>query len=267
MNAAIVDSCPKIPKHIAIIMDGNGRWAKARALPRAMGHRQGMEALKRTLRTARERGVEYLTVYAFSAENWGRPESEISDLMELLRIYIRAELAELHRDGVRLKFIGDHARLPEDVRALIHDAAKLTAENTAGTLVIALSYGARQEILRAAQRLAEQGGAITEETFSAVLDTAGIPDPDLLIRTSGEMRLSNFLLWQTAYTEFVFYRYIVAGFWRQGSRCRAERISTKGAPLWQTRSIGAVNFGRWCPPRGARRSKIISFNAVCWAPC
>ncbi len=194
----------KAPCHIAIIMDGNGRWAKARALPRAMGHRQGMEALKRTLRAVRERGVEYLTVYAFSAENWDRPEEEISDLMELLRIYIRAELAELHRDGVRLRFIGDLARLPADVRKMINEAAELTAQNTSGTLVVALSYGARQEIIRAARRLAEQGAAMNEENFAAALDTAGIPDPDLLIRTSGEMRLSNFLLWQTAYTEFVF---------------------------------------------------------------
>jgi len=195
---------PAIPRHIAIIMDGNGRWAAARGMPRALGHRQGMEALKRTLKAVCERGVEILTVYAFSAENWDRPESEISDLMELLRLYIRAELAELHRDGVRLRFIGDHARLPEDVQTMIAEAARLTAQNTAGTLVIALSYGSRQEIIRAVQRLAGQGMPITEESFAGALDTAGIPDPDLLIRTSGEMRLSNFLLWQTAYTEFVF---------------------------------------------------------------
>lgn len=204
-------NAPRIPRHIAIIMDGNGRWANSRGLPRAMGHRQGMEALKRTLRATRERGVEYLTIYAFSAENWSRPESEISDLMELLRIYIRAELAELHRDGVRLRFIGDHARLPGDVQNLITDAAKLTEHNTSGTLVIALSYGARQEIVRAAQKLAADAtegkispNDITEEKLSAELYTCDIPDPDLLIRTSGELRLSNFLLWQTAYTEFVF---------------------------------------------------------------
>ena len=194
----------RTPQHIAIIMDGNGRWAAARNLPRAMGHRAGMEALKRTLRAVRQRGVQYLTVYAFSAENWDRPQEEISDLMELLRLYIRAELAELHRDGVRLRFIGDHARLPVDVQTLMNEAATLTEFNTAGTLVIALSYGARQEILRAAQKLVASKQEITEETFTAALDTVGIPDPDLLIRTSGEMRLSNFLLWQTAYTEFVF---------------------------------------------------------------
>ena len=192
------------PRHIAIIMDGNGRWAAARGLPRVMGHRQGMEALKRTLRAVRERGVEFLTVYAFSAENWDRPESEISDLMELLRLYIRAELAELHRDGVRLRFIGDHSRLPADVQTMIAEAAKLTEQNTAGTLVIALSYGGRQEIVRAARCLAENKQEVTEENFAAALYTTDIPDPDLLIRTSGEMRLSNFLLWQTAYTEFVF---------------------------------------------------------------
>ncbi|HRJ12637.1 MAG TPA: polyprenyl diphosphate synthase, partial [Alphaproteobacteria bacterium] len=128
-------TAPRIPRHIAIIMDGNGRWAAARGLPRAMGHRQGMEALKRTLKAVRERGVEILTIYAFSAENWSRPEAEISDLMELLRLYIRAELAELHRDGVRLRFIGDHARLPQDVQKLMQDAAELTRDNVTGTLV------------------------------------------------------------------------------------------------------------------------------------
>jgi undecaprenyl diphosphate synthase len=191
-------------RHIAIIMDGNGRWAAARKMPRAMGHRAGVEALKRTVHAARARGIEYLTVYAFSAENWNRPAAEIAELMELLRWYIGAELAELHRDGARLRFIGDLGRLPDDVQSLLYDAAKLTEHNTAGTLVIALSYGARQEILQAAQVLAAQGKPMTEENFTNALYTADIPDPDLLIRTSGEMRLSNFLLWQTAYTEFVF---------------------------------------------------------------
>lgn len=210
------------PQHIAIIMDGNGRWATARGLPRALGHRQGMEALKRTLKAARQRGVQILTVYAFSAENWDRPEDEISDLMELLRLYIRAELAELHRDGVRLRFIGDHARLPQDVQSLLDEAAKLTAENTGGTLVIALSYGARQEMVRAAQRLAAQamrGDLRVEEiddmAFARNLYTSDLPDPDLLIRTSGEMRLSNFLLWQTAYTEFVFTETLWPDFWEK----------------------------------------------------
>ncbi len=195
---------PRIPRHIAIIMDGNGRWAAARKLPRAMGHRQGMEALKRTIEAVRERGIEFLTIYAFSAENWSRPETEISDLMDLLRHYLRGELAEMHKDGLRLRFIGDHARLPADVQSLISESAKLTEKNTKGNLVIALSYGGRQEILQAAQTLAAQGAEITEESFSAALYTSEIPDPDLLIRTSGELRLSNFLLWQTAYTEFVF---------------------------------------------------------------
>ncbi len=199
------------PQHIAIIMDGNGRWASARGLPRVAGHRAGMEALKRTLRAARERGIDYLTVYAFSAENWSRPESEILDLMELLRLYLRAELAELHRDGVRLKFIGDHTMLPTDVQKLVTESAEMTKNNTSGTLIIALSYGARQEIVKAAQTLAARAAAgeitpnaIDENLFAGALDTAGVPDPDLLIRTSGELRLSNFLLWQTAYTEFVF---------------------------------------------------------------
>ena len=197
-------NAPTVPNHIAIIMDGNGRWAQSRGLPRAMGHRQGVEALKRTVRAVRDRGVRYLTIYAFSSENWQRPEGEVAELMDLLRIFLKAELAQLHKDGVQLRFIGDLSPLPDDVRALLNHAAGLTAGNDRATLVVALSYGARQEIVRAAQRLAQQGAVITEEVFSAALDTAGIPDPDLLIRTSGELRLSNFLLWQTAYTEFVF---------------------------------------------------------------
>ena len=197
--------------HVAIIMDGNGRWAKARGLPRLAGHRAGVEALRNTVRAAPELGISYLTVYAFSSENWSRPKSEVSDLMGLLKIFIRRDLADLHRSGVRVRIIGDREGLQPDIRALLEEAETLTVANQALTLVIAFNYGGRDEIARAARRLAlavRRGDldpeAITAERFAAALDTAGIPDPELVIRTSGELRLSNFLLWQAAYSELVF---------------------------------------------------------------
>lgn len=199
------------PAHIAIIMDGNGRWAHARGLPRTAGHRSGVEALRRTVRAAGEQGISWLTVYAFSSENWSRPKSEISDLMGLLRLFLRRDLAELHQNGVRVRVIGGREGLEPDIAALLTEAENLTAANTNMNLVVAFNYGARDEILRAARALAAEakaGGldpaAIHAEDFEARLDTAGIPDPDLIIRTSGEQRLSNFLLWQAAYAEFVF---------------------------------------------------------------
>ncbi|MGB3417308.1 MAG: isoprenyl transferase [Mesorhizobium sp.] len=199
------------PAHVAIIMDGNGRWAKARGLPRLAGHRAGVEALRNTVRAAPELGISYLTVYAFSSENWSRPKSEVSDLMGLLKIFIRRDLADLHRSGVRVRIIGDREGLQPDIRALLEEAETLTVANQALTLVIAFNYGGRDEIARAARRLAlavRRGDldpeAITAERFAAALDTAGIPDPELVIRTSGELRLSNFLLWQAAYSELVF---------------------------------------------------------------
>jgi undecaprenyl diphosphate synthase len=199
------------PAHVAIIMDGNGRWAKARGLPRLAGHRAGVEALRQAVRTASELGISWLTVYAFSSENWSRPQSEVSDLLGLLKIFIRRDLADLHRSGVRVRVIGEREGLEPDIRALVDEAETLTAGNCALNLVIAFSYGGRDEIVRAARRIAadvEKGrlsaAAITQETFAEALDTSGIPDPDLLIRTSGEMRLSNFLLWQAAYSELVF---------------------------------------------------------------
>ncbi|HEV2162461.1 MAG TPA: isoprenyl transferase [Stellaceae bacterium] len=202
---------PLPPTHVAIIMDGNGRWAKARGLPRIAGHRAGAEAVRRTLTASVELGIKYLTLFGFSSENWKRPADEVSDLMGLLRHYIRGEIAELHRNGVRLRVIGDRAKLPTDVVGMIDNAETLTAGNDRLNLSIALSYGGRAEIARAARRLAEDvaagrlaPGAIDEDTFAARLLTAGIPDPDLLIRTSGEQRISNFLLWQTAYAELVF---------------------------------------------------------------
>ena len=200
-----------VPAHVAIIMDGNGRWAKARGLPRSAGHKKGVDAVRRSITAARELGIAYLTLFSFSSENWRRPEQEVSDLMGLLRFYLRSEVAELHKAGVRLRVIGDRARLSPDIVSLIEHGEALTAGNTALTVVIALSYGGRQEIALAARRLAEDVAAgrispadVDEGALADRLHTDGIPDPDLLIRTSGELRLSNFLLWQTAYTELVF---------------------------------------------------------------
>ncbi|HXS39173.1 MAG TPA: isoprenyl transferase [Stellaceae bacterium] len=199
------------PAHVAIIMDGNGRWAKARGLPRIQGHRRGAEAVRRTLTAAAELGISYLTLFGFSSENWKRPSDEVDDLMGLLRVYLRGEIAELHRQGVRVRIIGDRTRLAPDIVTLIANAEQLTAENSRLNLIVALSYGGRHDIVQAARRLAAEAAAgrlapdrIEEAQFAAQLYTAGIPDPDLLIRTSGEQRISNFLLWQTAYTELVF---------------------------------------------------------------
>ena len=183
-----------VPRHVAIIMDGNGRWAKLRGKPRTMGHRSGVEAVRRTVEAAAEIGIEYLTLYGFSTENWKRPESEVSDLMGLLRLFIKRELATLHKNGVRIRIIGDRTRFDDDIRVLLANAEERTQGNTRLNLTIALSYGARAEI----------ADAIDESVVEAHLMTVGMPDPDLLIRTSGEQRISNFLLWQSAYTEFVF---------------------------------------------------------------
>lgn len=200
-----------MPKHVAIIMDGNGRWAASRGLPRAEGHRQGVEAVRRVVKAAMQLGIPYLTIFSFSSENWSRPPDEIDDLMGLLKRFIRRDLAELHHNGVRITVIGERDRVDPELLGLMDEAVATTAANSALNLVIAFNYGARAEIARAARRLAEDvaagrlaPGDITPEVFDSRLDTTGIPDPDLLIRTSGEFRLSNFLLWQAAYTEFVF---------------------------------------------------------------
>ena len=197
--------------HIAIIMDGNGRWAAARGLPRTMGHKAGIDAVQRTLKAARDLPISHLTLYSFSSENWRRPVTEIQELMKLLRYYLRSELATLHKEGVRIKIIGERAKLPPDIVELIEHAEKLTQDNKALMLTLALSYGGRQEITAAVQELAkavERGAlrtdAIDEHVIQSFLFTDGMPDPDLVIRTSGEKRLSNFLLWQSAYAEFVF---------------------------------------------------------------
>jgi len=190
-------------RHVAIIMDGNGRWAKKRHLPRLIGHQRGVEAVRRLVRAARHMGLEALTLYAFSTENWRRPEDEISDLMALLKRFILADLDEFAANDVRLKIIGDYRAFPADVVELIDGALARTAANTGTTLAVALNYGAQDEIARAAAKAAAKG-AITPETIEAELDTASLPPLDLLIRTSGEVRLSNFLLWQAAYAEMWF---------------------------------------------------------------
>lgn len=200
-----------VPAHVALIMDGNGRWAKARGLPRFAGHRAGVEALRRTVRAAGDLGLEWLTVYAFSSENWSRPPAEVGDLMGLLKFFIRRDLAELHSNGVRIRVIGNRAGLASDIALLLDEAEALTRGNTKLNLVIAFNYGGRDEIVRAARRLGQavangdiQAENISARTISDFLDTAFMPDPDVVIRTSGEMRLSNFLVWQAAYSELVF---------------------------------------------------------------
>jgi undecaprenyl diphosphate synthase len=213
------------PRHVAIIMDGNGRWAAARGLPRVEGHRRGVEALRRTIRAASELGIKFITIFSFSAENWSRPAKEVGELMGLLRRFIRNDLAELHRSGVRVRVIGERVQLDPEIGRLLVEAEELTKKNDGLTLVVAFNYGARQEITRAAQRIAEKvangsltSAEITMETVSECLDAPDIPDPDLIIRTSGEQRLSNFLLWQSAYSELVF----VPTYWPDFDRAALE---------------------------------------------
>lgn len=215
----------KVPRHVAIIMDGNGRWAAARGLPRAEGHRRGVEALRRTVRAAGEIGISYLTIFSFSAENWSRPASEIGELIGLLRRFIRNDLAELHKSNVRVRIIGERASLDPDIERLLAEAEELTKNNDGLTLVVAFNYGARQEITRATRCIAEQVAQgrlapadITTETVGGFLDASDVPDPDLIIRTSGEQRLSNFLLWQSAYSELVF----VPTYWPDFDRATLE---------------------------------------------
>ena len=202
---------PPPPIHVAIIMDGNGRWAKARGLPRVTGHQRGVDALRGVVEAGQEMEIDYLTLYAFSSENWKRPPTEVDDLMGLLRLYLRRELRELHRNGVRIRFIGEWQMLAPDIVKLIEDAQHTTNDNTGLTLIIAVNYGSHHEIVEAARAIAAAvaQGAMTldeidEASFARHLHTDGIPDPDLVIRTSGEQRLSNFLLWQAGYAELVF---------------------------------------------------------------
>ena len=209
MAATVLADCP--PRHVAIIMDGNGRWARARGLPRSAGHKMGVDALREAVRAAADFGIEYLTIYAFSAENWARPKNEVSFLLDLLQRFIRQDVAELHKAGVKISIIGERENLEPGLIALLADVENLTRENTRLKLVVAFNYGSRQEITRAAQAIARKvaDGKISPEDITPAvlsnhLDTGGMPDPDLLIRTGGERRLSNYLLWQCAYTEFVF---------------------------------------------------------------
>ena len=199
------------PQHIAIIMDGNGRWAQTKGLSRTAGHKRGAEAVRRAVEGAVEEGIRYLTLFGFSSENWKRPAQEVHDLMGLLRFYLKSEIKKLNKEGIRLHIIGDRNRLEPDIVTLITEAEKRTADNLRLDLTIALSYGSRAEIVLAARKIAEQvaagsltPGDVSEDLISSHLYTHDIPDPDLLVRTSGEHRISNFLLWQLAYTELMF---------------------------------------------------------------
>jgi undecaprenyl diphosphate synthase len=200
-----------VPRHVAIIMDGNGRWAAERGLPRAIGHRYGVEAVRRTVRAAMAMNIEYLTLYSFSTENWSRPMREVDDLLGLMKRFLRRDLAELHQSGVQIRVIGRREGVDAELLQLVDDAVSLTSQNSALTLVLAFNYGGRDEIVEAARHLAELAADgrmdpadIDDRVMSDALATRGLPDPDLLIRTSGELRISNFLLWQLAYAEFVF---------------------------------------------------------------
>lgn len=239
----------RVPIHVGIIMDGNGRWALNRGLPRIAGHQRGVEALRVTVRAAIEFGLRYLTVYSFSAENWSRPAEEISDLMSLLKRFVRNDLAELQNAGVKIKVIGDRTNLNPDILALLQEAEAATCGNARLNLVVAFNYGSRQEIAAAARVMAAKvaAGLIDAAEIDAAmltqhLDTAGIPDPDLIIRTSGEQRLSNFLMWQAAYSEFVFLPVLWPDFDRQALADALAQFSAR------ERRFGGVTLS----PAGAK---------------
>jgi undecaprenyl diphosphate synthase len=256
-----------LPRHVAIIMDGNGRWATQRGLSRVQGHRRGKESVREIVETARELGLEVLTLYAFSTENWERPEREVGALMNLLRRYVRSELSKMMRHGIRLRAIGNLRRLPKDVLADLRAAEQTTRSNTGMTVQLAVSYGAREEIVAAARRLARgvrDGDLapedIDEDMFSSSLMTAGLPDPDLLIRTSGEMRLSNFLLWQVAYSEI----YVTDKLWPDFRRAefmaalddykrRERRFGKTTAQVAQHAPAAQVTKDEVAPPARARQ--------------
>ena len=218
------------PKHVAIIMDGNGRWAQKRGLPRTAGHQQGVKAVRAAVRAAGDLGIKTLTLFSFSSENWSRPESEVTYLMGLLKTFIRRDLADLHKEGVKVCIIGSREGLPDDILPLIEEAERVTANNTHTRLVIAFNYGGRDEIVRAARKLATSvstgkidASDITPESFSAAMDTCEWGDPELIIRTSGEKRISNFILWQAAYSEFVF----LDSLWPDFDRAEFEKALTE----------------------------------------
>lgn len=211
-NHKQTDSSDNMPQHIAVIMDGNGRWAKKRGLPRLAGHQAGTENLRRVIRSCVELGIRYLSIYAFSTENWGRPKEEVEGLLKILESVIEKELTELNEEGVQLRHIGRLERLPAALRKKVEYAIDLTKNNTKLTVVVAFNYGGRDEIVYAVEQLIRQGARvedISESLISQNLFTAGVPDPDLIIRTSGEMRLSNFLIWQAAYSEY----FVTSTFW------------------------------------------------------
>jgi undecaprenyl diphosphate synthase len=217
-----------VPAHVAIIMDGNGRWAAARGLPRVAGHREGAKAVRRTIEAAVNHGVQYLTLFAFSSENWQRSAGEVQDLTFLLKHYLRSELAELHAEGVRLKVIGERERFGDALAQELEAAERKTANNKRLTLVLALSYGGRAEIVAAARRAIEAGikpAKLNEQNFGSLLFTTGIPDPDLVIRTSGEQRVSNFLLWQLAYAEILFTKTLWPDFCGRDFACALEEYA------------------------------------------
>lgn len=229
------------PRHVAIIMDGNGRWAARRGLPRLQGHRRGVEALRSVVESCAELGVEVLTLFAFSTENWRRPPDEVTGLMTLFRHYLRREAAELVEKGVRVRFIGDRKALPQDIQALMTGFETRTAQGRRMTVVLAVNYGGRAEIARAAAALAREVAEgrlrpedVTEAALGARLQTADLPDPDLVIRTSGEQRISNFLLWQSAYAEYVF----AGELWPDFDRAALEKAL--GAFGARDRRFGAV---------------------------
>lgn len=222
IKAEEIKQCTNKPVHVAIILDGNGRWAKQRGLPRMMGHNEGVKTVREIVTASAEAGIRYLTIYAFSKQNWNRPNEEVSSIMSLLYVTAKAEIKELHRNNVCLRIIGDKNDLPAKARKVLEEGEELTRGNTLLTLVVALSYGSRDEILRAARSLAVDAAAgkvnaaeIDKALFESRLDTVGIPDPDLIIRTSGEHRISNYLLWQSAYAEFFFAPELWPDFHRQ----------------------------------------------------
>lgn len=201
-----------IPKHVAFIMDGNGRWAKKRGLPRLVGHNSGMESLKKIIKASKKIGIEYVTFYAFSTENWKRPKEEIKGLMDIIVKFVRSEIDEIHANNVKINIIGEYSAIPSYAKEAVDYAINQTKDNDGMCVTIALNYGGRDEIVRATQKMLSwclennyTEKEITPEIFARFLDTSGIPDPDLLIRTSQEQRLSNFMLWQLAYTEFIFH--------------------------------------------------------------
>lgn len=240
------------PVHVGLIMDGNGRWAAKRGLPRIEGHRRGLESLRATVRAAIEFGLDYLTVYSFSIENWQRPVEEVTDLMGLLQRFVRQDLGELHKANVKVKVIGARNDLKAEIRTLLEEAESLTRANTGLMLIVAFNYGGRQEIAAAARALAIDAAAgridardIDEAMLAKRLDTAGIPDPDLIIRTSGEQRLSNFLLWQAAYSEFVFLPMLWPDFDRQAFAAALAEFSARERRFGRVPAqLGALGTGR-----------------------